>query len=200
MSARAIAAPITAATDRCGSGDTSAAAASAARPAPVSAPNENAACKELNSLRPAACSRAKALRVQCDIERAVGRPHDHERQEQRRCRDDFEASAPELDALVEALLEAGVVCARLTGAGFGGCVVGLADRDGTGRIVETAAARYRAQTGRQLRSFRRRAVEGAGRIAAQATAGPHGRNNERATPPATARSPRRTGAACRAES
>ena len=46
----------------------------------------------------------------------------------RSLRDDFEVSTPELDALV-GLLEAvpGVCGARLTGAGFGGCVVALAE-------------------------------------------------------------------------
>ena len=42
-------------------------------------------------------------------------------------RDDFEVSTPELDVLVEELVEAGALGARLTGAGFGGCVVGLAE-------------------------------------------------------------------------
>lgn len=42
-------------------------------------------------------------------------------------RDDFEVSTPVLDALVERLAATpGVVGARLTGAGFGGCVVALA--------------------------------------------------------------------------
>ena len=41
---------------------------------------------------------------------------------------DFEVSTPELDALVEWLTSTpGVYGARLTGAGFGGCVVALAD-------------------------------------------------------------------------
>lgn len=41
-------------------------------------------------------------------------------------RDDFEVSTPVLDALVEDLLATpGVLGARLTGAGFGGCVVAL---------------------------------------------------------------------------
>ena len=45
-------------------------------------------------------------------------------------RDDFEVSVPALDRAVEALMAVpGVVGARLTGAGFGGCVVALAERD-----------------------------------------------------------------------
>jgi galactokinase len=40
-------------------------------------------------------------------------------------RDDFAVSTPELDALVERLMADGAYGARLTGAGFGGCVVSL---------------------------------------------------------------------------
>jgi galactokinase len=79
-------------------------------------------------------------------------------------RDDFEVSTPELDALVETLRAAGALGARLTGAGFGGCVVGLADRQEADRIVERAAGRYWASTGRRPRAFVFRAVDGAGRI------------------------------------
>ena len=47
-------------------------------------------------------------------------------------RDDFEVSTPGLDELVARLLEVdGVLGARLTGAGFGGCVVALARRGAT---------------------------------------------------------------------
>jgi galactokinase len=43
-------------------------------------------------------------------------------------RDDYEVSTPGLDAAVEALISTpGVYGARLTGAGFGGCVIALAD-------------------------------------------------------------------------
>lgn len=43
-------------------------------------------------------------------------------------RDDFEVSTPVLDALVDRLdATAGVIGARLTGAGFGGCVVALTE-------------------------------------------------------------------------
>jgi galactokinase len=46
----------------------------------------------------------------------------------RSLRDDFEVSTPGLDALVDRLLATpGVHGARLTGAGFGGCVVALAE-------------------------------------------------------------------------
>jgi galactokinase len=61
-------------------------------------------------------------------------------------RDDYEVSTPELDALVQRLVEAGAFGARLTGAGFGGCVVGLAPAGqgeriarATGGFVVTAA-------------------------------------------------------------
>ncbi|HET9731557.1 MAG TPA: galactokinase [Acidimicrobiales bacterium] len=47
----------------------------------------------------------------------------------RSLRDDFDVSVPELDRAVDALLAVpGVTGARLTGAGFGGCVVALAHR------------------------------------------------------------------------
>jgi len=43
-------------------------------------------------------------------------------------RDDFEISTPEIDALVDfAQREDGIFGARLTGGGFGGCVVALAE-------------------------------------------------------------------------
>ncbi|HEX2038511.1 MAG TPA: hypothetical protein VHF47_02140, partial [Acidimicrobiales bacterium] len=64
-------------------------------------------------------------------------------------RDDFEVSVPALDALVARLASTpGVLGARLTGAGFGGCVVALAEegtpldgwrvRAATGASVERA--------------------------------------------------------------
>ena len=48
-------------------------------------------------------------------------------------RDDFEVSTPALDALVSTLAATdGVIGARLTGAGFGGCVVALVERSAPG--------------------------------------------------------------------
>jgi galactokinase len=42
-------------------------------------------------------------------------------------RDDYEVSTPALDSLVDAALEAGALAARMTGGGFGGCIVALAE-------------------------------------------------------------------------
>jgi galactokinase len=64
-------------------------------------------------------------------------------------RDDYEVSAPELNAAVEAALEAGALGARMTGAGFGGCAlalvpVGDADRVSKAVAVEFAGQRFEA--------------------------------------------------------
>jgi galactokinase len=42
-------------------------------------------------------------------------------------RDDYDVSTPALDALVDRALAAGAFAARMTGGGFGGCVVALAE-------------------------------------------------------------------------
>ena len=45
-------------------------------------------------------------------------------------RDRFEVSSPELDAMVEiAMAVPGVIAARMTGAGFGGCTINLVRPD-----------------------------------------------------------------------
>ena len=42
-------------------------------------------------------------------------------------RDDFEVTVPQLDTAVDAALAAGALGARMTGGGFGGCVIALVD-------------------------------------------------------------------------
>jgi galactokinase len=56
----------------------------------------------------------------------------------RSLRDDFEVSLPQLDALVAAALGAGAFGARLTGAGFGGCVLALASPDRADAVAAVA--------------------------------------------------------------
>ena len=61
-------------------------------------------------------------------------------------RDDYEVSTPELDRLVEALLGAGALGARLTGAGFGGCVVALARAGDGERIAASVPGGFLVRT------------------------------------------------------
>lgn len=60
-------------------------------------------------------------------------------------RDDFEITAPSVDAIQEAAIAAGAHGARMTGGGFGGCVIALVDADDaesvTAACVEAAARR-----------------------------------------------------------
>jgi galactokinase len=79
-------------------------------------------------------------------------------------RDDFQVSTPELDTLVDVLLEEGAIGARLTGAGFGGCVVAATAPDRRDEVLARACDRYRARTGLEPRAFAVRAVDGAGAL------------------------------------
>ena len=79
-------------------------------------------------------------------------------------RDDYRVSTPELDALVEALVDAGALGARLTGAGFGGAVVAVCDAGDVSAVGGAAMSRYRAATGREPQAFTCRAVDGAGEL------------------------------------
>jgi len=57
-------------------------------------------------------------------------------------RTDYSVSSAELDELVAVAREGGAAGARLTGAGFGGCIVALADRWTVGGVLETLVADY----------------------------------------------------------
>lgn len=77
-------------------------------------------------------------------------------------RDDFAVSTPELDAMVETARRVeGCYGARLTGAGFGGSAVALADAGRAEEVAAAVAAGYEAATGRQAHIYRCAAASGA---------------------------------------
>ena len=80
-------------------------------------------------------------------------------------RDDYSVSTPELDRLVELLVHEGAWGARLTGAGFGGCVIGVAAPERLAAIGTQVAARYASETGLTPSVFLPRAADGAGALA-----------------------------------
>jgi len=57
-------------------------------------------------------------------------------------RDDFEVSCPELNDLVHIAMSSGAVGARLTGAGFGGCVVALCASTSLDDLLEALKSRF----------------------------------------------------------
>ena len=66
-------------------------------------------------------------------------------------RDDYEVSCDELDLLVELTdihyREGNLIGARMTGGGFGGCVVALVKQDAVEEVGNHVADKYRQQTG-----------------------------------------------------
>ena len=78
---------------------------------------------------------------------------------------DFEVSTPELDTLV-AIAEKtdGVVAARLTGAGFGGCTVNLVRAEAAEAAGRTVVERYRQETGREARFWVSKPAQGVGSV------------------------------------
>ena len=77
-------------------------------------------------------------------------------------RDDFEASCPEIDILIDlANRQPGCFGARLTGGGFGGCTVNLVAADRAAAFVEAMRAGYLASTGIAAEVYTSRASAGA---------------------------------------
>ena len=80
-------------------------------------------------------------------------------------RDDFEVTVPEVDVAVDALLAAGAYGARITGGGFGGCVIGLVDSDDVDAAVTGVEAAYDKNGFAPPSAFAAVASDGARRIA-----------------------------------
>jgi galactokinase len=80
-------------------------------------------------------------------------------------RDDYEVSCPELDLVVEVAQQigeaGGVIGCRMTGGGFGGCVVSLVKTEAVQRITRNLDVAYEKKTGRQASIFSSRPAAGA---------------------------------------
>lgn len=83
-------------------------------------------------------------------------------------RDDYEVSCPELDLLVElAGGHGGVIGARMTGGGFGGCTVNLLEAEAVESFHSSIAHRYQMATGKEPAIYVCAASDGAGEVGAQ---------------------------------
>ncbi len=81
-------------------------------------------------------------------------------------RDLFEVSSPELDALVEIAGGVdGVIAARMTGGGFGGCTVNLVRPDAVEALAAAVETDYATRTGLRPMVLPVRAAAGAGYLA-----------------------------------
>ena len=76
-------------------------------------------------------------------------------------RDDFRITVPEVDLAVETLLEAGALGARMTGGGFGGCVIGLVPADGADAAAEDVRRAFAAAGLTEPAAFTATAAAGA---------------------------------------
>ena len=64
-------------------------------------------------------------------------------------RDDYEVSCPELNVLVDLAMNCqGVLGARMTGAGFGGCTVNLVEKSQVDHFRDRIVSAYKEETGR----------------------------------------------------
>jgi galactokinase len=78
-------------------------------------------------------------------------------------RDDYEISTPEIEALVRlASAVTGTAGARLTGAGWGGCIVAAVREDAADAFREAVVRGYRQKTGLEAHVFICRSAAGAG--------------------------------------
>jgi len=81
-------------------------------------------------------------------------------------RDLYEVSCPELNLMVDlARMIPGVVGARMTGAGFGGCTVNLVRADAVDEFLAKVPTEYRAKTGLEPEVYITTAENGAEKIA-----------------------------------
>ncbi|MFY1619250.1 galactokinase [Micromonospora sp. WMMD736] len=79
-------------------------------------------------------------------------------------RDDFEITVPEIDTAVEAALSAGALGARMTGGGFGGCVLALVETDRVDTVAEAVRTAYAERSYTPPTTFKVHPAPGATRL------------------------------------
>jgi galactokinase len=79
-------------------------------------------------------------------------------------RDDFEITVAQVDVAVEAALSAGAHGARMTGGGFGGCVLALIDADRADATAGAVEAAYAKESFTPPTTWIATAGPGAGRL------------------------------------
>jgi galactokinase len=79
-------------------------------------------------------------------------------------RDDYEITVPEVDTAVDALLSAGALGARMTGGGFGGCVIALVESGAEESCLAAVRSAYRERGFAEPASFTAVPSEGARRV------------------------------------
>jgi galactokinase len=83
-------------------------------------------------------------------------------------RDDFAASCPEVDSLVEiALRQPGCIGSRITGGGFGGCTVNVVKAEAAEKFVDKVRQEYEQATGIKADCFVSSPSDGALALAAK---------------------------------
>ncbi len=81
-------------------------------------------------------------------------------------RKDYEVTGPELDTLVDAArLQPGVLCARMTGAGFGGCALAIVHRDSLEAAKKAIGDSYLDKIGYSASFYEATASDGPGELA-----------------------------------
>ena len=75
-------------------------------------------------------------------------------------KNDFEVTGQALDILVEASMKAGAIGARMTGAGFGGCIVAIVEKEKIKTYIEETGKIYEKQMGIMPTFYTVKAEEG----------------------------------------
>ena len=82
-------------------------------------------------------------------------------------RDDFGASCPEVDYLIEAAWDTpGVIGSRITGVGFGGCTVSIVENNAIENFIESVGNTYTEKTGRKAEFYIAETGDGAHEVTA----------------------------------